>query len=129
MSDCDNIGYYPIKCVVQNQSYTVVTTWTVTDDSVSPPVTTPIDMTIYAEAYFDVFRNNKLLVRKTLLDGITISGTDDNILTVSLDQDATLIMNNENLDYELRLVNQTGQNSYTLKGPFSLQLTKSRNGN
>ena len=125
MSDCDNIGHYAISCVVQNQSYTVVTQWTVTDNEV-PPVTTPIDMTIYAEAYFDVFRNNKLLVRKTLLDGITISGVDDNILTVSLDQDATLIMNNENLDYELRLVNQTGDNSYTLKGPFSLQLTKSR---
>ena len=114
------IGIYNITGVIQNQDFNSVSTWTSTVDE------TPLDLSVYTEIYFDVFFNCKRIVRKTLLDGITVSGANNNILTINLTQEDTLLFKWEELNHELRMVNATDENTYLLKGSVSVNLTKSR---
>jgi hypothetical protein len=119
------IGQYDITGVIQNQAFSSVSTWTYTNDDV-PPVDVPLDLSIYTEIYFDVFYNCKRIVRKTLLDGITVTGANDNILTINLTQEDTLLFKWEELNHELRMVNASEENNYLLKGTVTVKLTKSR---
>ena len=119
------IGIYNITGVIQNQDFTSVSTWTNTNDDI-PPVDVPLDLSIYTEIYFDVFFNCKRIVRKTLLDGIAVSGDNNNILTINLTQEDTLLFKWEELNHELRMVNASDENTYLLKGSVTVNLTKSR---
>ena len=119
MTNCNNIGVYDINCLIQNQDFTTVLTWESDSD--------PLDLTIYDEIFFDVFKCNKRIIRKTIGDGIEISGDDNNVLTISLKKEDTILINREGITHEIRMLNAQNQNNYLIKGSFvDVNLTKSR---
>lgn len=113
---CDKtIGRVNLNCIVQNQNFLITLVFTTEGE--------PLDMSIYEEMVFEAFYSKKLVIRKSLGNGITVV---DNNVSILIGQDETKNLPQQGLDYEFRLVNGTGENFYALKGLFNLQTTISR---
>lgn len=115
-----NIGEYNIDCVIQNQSFSAILTWNVNGQ--------PLDLTIYQFIFWDIFEYSNTIISKKLGTGISISGENNNVLSINLEDADTIKMRLSNCNHELRFVDFDGNNSYVIKGNIKVKQTKSRNG-
>lgn len=118
MSKCNYIGVYNIDCLVQNQDFTTLMIWEIEGQ--------PFDLSIYQNIFFDVFDGNKRILRKTVGNGLIISGNDNEVLTLSLDQNDTVLFTKPKYTHEFRFLTATSENNYLISGEINVTQTKSR---
>ena len=118
---CDNIGTYNFRCVLQNQGYDQEFTFTQGEDEL------PLDLTGYSDIrlrIIDDFGDD--IITKSLGDGLTIGGDDDNVLMLRFEQELTLILTRPKYKYDIMFINQDGSNFYILEGSFTVNRTITR---
>jgi hypothetical protein len=122
MSDtCDNIGTYDFTCILQNEGFNVELTFTEGDPAI------PIDLTLYDEIKLDIKDDfGNIVKRKELGDGLSIHGTDDNVLRVSFAKADTLVLTRPSYNYDILFVNALGENWYPIQGSIKIINTITR---
>jgi len=121
MSDCDNIGTFDFECVLQNQGFSVDMTFTEGDPAI------PIDLTQYAEIIMDIKDDyGKVVTTLDLSNGLSVMGTDDNVLSIFFAQELTLVLTRQSYFYDILFIDGSGSNWYPIKGEITVKRTITR---
>ena len=127
MDNCENIGYLTVDCVIGNTVKPIPLKFE--DESDDPiPVITPIDLTQYPVIKADITDMlDRFIDSVSLGDGITVSGANNEWLTITFSQELTAkLQKYKNVKFDLLLQTALGLNWYTIKAVVNLIRTNTR---
>jgi hypothetical protein len=124
MTDCDNIGYLTVDCVIGNTIKPIPLRF---EEGELPPYT-PIDLTQYPLIKADITDMlDRFIDSVSLGDGIAVSGVNNEWLTITFSQTLTAkLQKYKNVKFDLLLQTALGLNWYVLQVNLNLIRTNTR---
>lgn len=120
MPNC--IGTYNFDCFIQNSGFELDMTFTQGTDTV-----TPIDLTQFAKIQMDVLDDyQNLIFSLSLGSGLSVIGTDDNVLSIQFTGDQTELMTRSLYNYDILMQTSSGYNVYLIGGKIRPIRTQTR---
>jgi len=124
MTECDNIGYLTVDCVIGNTIKPIPLRF---EEGETPPYT-PIDLTQYPVIKADITDMlDRFIDSVSLGDGIAVSGVNNEWLTITFSQQLTTkLQKYKNVKFDLLLQTALGLNWYVLQVNLNLIRTNTR---